>query len=149
MDEPVPQELLYSAVGAVNAISRVSATGNMSKKSHGFIFENIIFYTPNLAGGSLYLDKPVLQEILYSAVGAVNTDSHVAATGNVSEKSYGFSFENVIFHTSNLHASSYIWTNRYCRSSSIQPRGHLIQLTDTSGNFIFRTLKTTIIFNTT
>ena len=64
------------------------------------------FYASNLASGYLYLNEPVLQELLYSAVGALNAISRVTATKNMSEKSHGIIFENVIFHTSNLHIRS-------------------------------------------
>ena len=46
----------------------------------------IIFYASYLAGGRLYFDKLVLQELLSSAVGAVSRISRVTAARNVSEK---------------------------------------------------------------
>ena len=73
LDKPVVQRLLYSAVGAVNTISRVRATRHESEKSHDFIFENVIFHMSNLHARSLYLNKPVLQERVYSAVGSFDT----------------------------------------------------------------------------
>ena len=87
-------------------VSRVAATRTAPEKSDGFMFENVIFHTSNLHARRLYLDKPVLQELLYSAVGTLNTIYRVAATNNAAETSHGFIFENIIFHASNLHAGS-------------------------------------------